>query len=302
MHAVQPMRKRPYSLISTIITQTLILYIIVLLPLIWFSRRLAKPLRELTAAAQRYLPGQSKMLVEAGPPDTRQLIAAFNAMQARVDAMLDEKDVMLGAIGHDLRTPLAALRVRVESVESDEEREQMVRGIEDIDRTLDDILSLARVGRAGEHLEPTDLAALVETIVSEFDDLGEPVSVTASARAVVPLRETMIRRALRNLISNAVKYGGKAELSVEQFADRLAVHIDDGGPGLPDAQIERMFEPFQRAEASRNRATGGSGLGLTLARAIARDHGGEVRLSNRAGGGLRASLILPLAGSDRASV
>jgi signal transduction histidine kinase len=214
-------------------------------------------------------------------------------MEARIRALLDEKDVMLGAIGHDLKTPLAALRVRIESVENEGERERMARTIEDIARTLDDILSLARVGRPTDPLEQTDLAALAASVVDEFEDMGEPVTLAESSRMPAPVRATWLRRALRNLIANAVRYGGKAEVSLALEGDSVVVAIEDEGPGIPDAEIAGMLEPFTRGETSRNRATGGAGLGLTIARAIAEQHGGRIVLANRPGGGLRAELRLP---------
>ncbi|HEY9091457.1 ATP-binding protein [Parasphingorhabdus sp.] len=279
-------------LIRSLLFQTAVIYLILLIPLIWLGRYISRPLKALTKAAENFKPGSSDPIEESGPPDTKQLTAAFNEMNARVGAMLDEKDVMLGAIGHDLRTPLAALRVRVESVEDDNERERMVAGIDDMDRTLDDILSLARLGRENETAEQTDISALIETVTDEFNDIGEDVSFARSGRITAKIRATLIRRALRNLIGNAVKYGKKAVISVDKDGDKLSIHIDDEGPGIPEDQIASMFDPFVRAEQSRNRETGGSGLGLTLARAIVRDHGGDVVLQNRAGGGLRASLIL----------
>lgn len=283
-------------LIRSLLFQTVVIYLILLVPLIWLGRYISRPLKKLTKAAEDFRPGSSELIEESGPPDTRQLTAAFNEMNARVGAMLDEKDVMLGAIGHDLRTPLAALRVRVESVEDDDERERMVAGIDDMDRTLDDILSLARLGRSRETAEQTDISALIETVTDEFNDIGADVSFARTGRITANIRATLIRRALRNLIGNAVKYGTQAVISVDKYGDKdgdkLVIHIDDNGPGIPEDQIASMFDPFVRAEQSRNRETGGSGLGLTLARAIVRDHGGDVVLQNRAEGGLRASLIL----------
>lgn len=287
-------RDRNPGLIRSLLFQTAIIYLILLIPLIWLGRYISRPLKALTKGAQNFKPGATELIKESGPPDTRQLIAAFNEMNGRVGAMLDEKDVMLGAIGHDLRTPLAALRVRVESVDDDGERERMIAGIDDMDRTLDDILSLARLGRSNESAEQTDISALIETVADEFTDMGGKVSFTRSSRIIANIRATLIRRALRNLIGNAVKYGKQAVVSVDKNGDKLVIHIDDEGPGIPEDQIAAMFEPFARAEISRNRETGGSGLGLTLARAIVRDHGGDVVLENREEGGLRASLILNL--------
>lgn len=287
-------RNRNPRLVQTLLFQTVVIYLILLIPLIWLGRNISRPLKALTKAAQDFKPGLSEPIAESGPPDTRQLIVAFNEMNGRVGAMLDEKDVMLGAIGHDLRTPLAALRVRVESVEDDNERERMVAGIDDMDRTLDDILSLARLGRSQETAEQTDISALIETVADEFTDMGEQVSFSRTGRITANIRATLIRRALRNLIGNAVTYGKQAVISVDKDGDKLVIHIDDEGPGIPEDQIAAMFEPFARAEISRNRATGGSGLGLTLARAIVRDHGGDILLHNRDEGGLRATLILNL--------
>ncbi|QJB68458.1 sensor histidine kinase [Parasphingorhabdus halotolerans] len=289
-------RDRNPQLIRNLIFQTVLLYLLLLIPLIVLGRFISKPLKALTQNARDFDPSKTANDVAAGgPPDVQHLIEAFNMMQSRVGAMLNEKDVMLGAIGHDLRTPLAALRVRVESVENVDDREKMIAGIEDIDQTLDDILSLARLGRSGSEAELTDVSALIETVVDEFVDMGKQVSFERRGRINAPLRTTLIRRALRNLISNAVKYGKSADIAVDKTEDKLVITVDDIGPGIPDDQMENMFEPFVRADASRNRASGGSGLGLTLARAIARGQGGDITLKNLEDGGLRASLIISIA-------
>ena len=281
----------PYIL-WRLLFQTVVLYLILLVPLILLGRYVSRPLKALTAGAENFQPDEANIVPEAGPPDVRRLIAAFNAMNVRVSGMLNEKDVMLGAIGHDLRTPLAALRVRVENVEDDRDREQMIAGIEDMDAMLDDILSLARIGRSGEVAEQTDIAALVETVVNEFVDIGDEVTFERGARVTAKLRPILIKRALRNLVENAVKYGGSATVSVEKSVDKLLIHVDDKGDGIAEEDIEKMFTPFARAEKSRNRKTGGSGLGLTLARAIAREHGGDIVIANKSSGGLRATLHL----------
>jgi signal transduction histidine kinase len=206
---------------------------------------------------------------------------------------------MLGAIGHDLKTPLSALRVRIESVEDDAERGKMAATIEDITRSLDDILSLARVGRPSDPLEQTELNALVGQIAEEFEDMGEAVSVEPDERLVLPLRATWVRRAIRNLVVNALRYGGAARIAIERTTGEVLIRIDDDGLGIPDDRIEAMLQPFTRGEPSRNSETGGAGLGLTLARAIAEQHGGGLTLTNRRGGdgavaGLTAILALPL--------
>ncbi|MEH6828897.1 sensor histidine kinase [Parasphingorhabdus sp.] len=287
-------RERTPLLVRTLLFQTITIYLLMLIPLILLGRYISRPLKSLTARAQSFQPGETEDLAEQGPPDTRELIRAFNDMSGRVTRMIDEKDVMLGAIGHDLRTPLAALRVRMENVEDEVERERMIAGIEDMDHMLDDILSLARLGRSTEQSDPVDIRSLIETVVDEFTDLGHQVRYQRGEKQIAAVRETLIRRALRNLIGNAILYGKAADISVEKSGMKLLIYVDDDGPGIPEARIESMFEPFLRGDASRNRATGGSGLGLTLARAIARDHGGDIILKNREHGGLRATLILPV--------
>nr|WP_202391994.1 ATP-binding protein [Qipengyuania vulgaris] len=258
-------------------------------------RRITGPLAQLTTRTEEFSrrPSQSEPMEPHGPEDVRRLIGAHNAMEARIGAMLAEKDVMLGAIGHDLKTPLAALRVRVESVENAAARERMIDSIEDITLTLDEILALARVGKSDAAPERTDLAALAASVVEEFEDMGETVELETQ-RIVAPIHLTWLKRGLRNLVSNALRYGGGACVSVLQEGDTAVLRVEDSGPGIPEDRIADMLEPFTRGEASRNRATGGAGLGLTLARAVAEQHGGELNLSNRPEGGLRAEFRLPL--------
>lgn len=284
-----------------LIVQTILLYLVLVGGLAWLLRRITRPLAALTAQVEQF-GGRLDTLERiepSGPADTRRLIEAHNAMEGRIAALLDEKDVMLGAIGHDLKTPLAALRVRIESVEDETERARMAASIEDITGTLDDILSLARVGRPCDPLERTDLAALTASVVEEYEDMGEPVTIGALDRVKLPIRATWLRRALRNLIGNALRYGETAQVSLREVAGEAVIAIADQGPGIPEQEIATMLEPFTRGEASRNRATGGAGLGLTLARAIAEQHGGSLHLSNIAGEngapkGLLAELHLPL--------
>ncbi|WP_188659417.1 HAMP domain-containing sensor histidine kinase [Sphingomonas metalli] len=292
-----PWPQNSRRLLLALLSQTLILYIIVLLPVLWIVRRLSRPLRDLRRAAERFSPGDAgPPLAVAGPDDVAALIEAFNALRRRVGAMLDEKDRMLGAIGHDLRTPLAALRVRVESVEDDNDRLRMADTIAEMNRTLDDILSLARLGRPSEPETEVDLAALVDAVVEDFRDLDAPVAFEEADRLRMRLRPALIRRAVRNLIENAVKYGEAAEVRIAAWTDRVAIVVADRGPGIPDDRLADVFDPFTRLETSRNRETGGIGLGLALARAIVREAGGDISLVNRAGGGLDATITLPRRG------
>jgi signal transduction histidine kinase len=299
----------PKQAFGVLIGQTILIYAFLGTILFLVLRRITRPLAQLTARVGDFskAPDRAVKLEETGPSDARRLIAAHNAMEARIAALLDEKDVMLGAIGHDLKTPLAALRVRIESVPDDAQRARMADSIEDITRTLDDILSLARIGRAnGDEFETVDITALADSVVEEFEDLGEPVEMAGNeaanqgraARVVAAIQVTWLKRALRNLVSNAVRYGGSARVSVRHEIGKsggvVVLSVEDDGPGIAEDRIADMLEPFTRGESSRNRSTGGAGLGLTLARAIAQAHGGKLVLTNRAQGGLRAELRLPL--------
>lgn len=284
-----------------VIVQTLILYLVLVGGMALLLRRITRPLAALTRRVESFGKQQAPAppLEPSGPEDTRRLIAAHNAMEARIAALLDEKDVMLGAIGHDLKTPLAALRVRIESIEDEAERARMASTIEDITRSLDDILSLARVGRANDPLERTELSALVASVVEEYEDMGDNVALGPTERIALPVRATWLRRAIRNLVDNALRYGGQARISLTRDKTHAIIRVTDKGPGIAEDQIAAMLEPFQRGESSRSRETGGAGLGLTLARAIAEQHGGTLVLANRIGDdgsidGLMAEIRLPL--------
>lgn len=283
-----------------LILQTLLIYLMLVGVVALVLRRITGPLRALTSRVEAFAANPvappAGLVEPQGPRDTRRLIAAHNRMEARIGAFLDEKDVMLGAIGHDLKTPLAALRVRIECVDDDAERAALSATINDITNTLDDILSLARVGRPSDPLETTELSALVASVVEEYEDMGENVVLGDTERIVLPLRATWLRRALRNLVGNALRYAGGGEVCVEKRGRQAIVRVVDEGPGIPEADIAFMLEPFQRGDPSRNRGTGGAGLGLTLARAIAEQHGGTLTIANRTDGkgGIMAELALPI--------
>ncbi len=289
-----PWSRNDSWLLWRLVAQTLVLYAVVLIPLLWAGRRISRPLQSLAHAARSFVPGEVDIPVaEGGPQDVRDTIIAFNALRLRVTAMLDEKDRMLGAIGHDLRTPLAALRVRIESVEDDTDREKMAETIAEMNSTLDDILSLARLGRPSEPPTEVDLAALVDAVVEDFRDLGSDVVFEEAERLRMRLRPGLMRRAVRNLIENALKYAGSAEVMVKASPRAVEIVVCDRGPGIPAERFEDVFDAFTRLETSRNRGTGGIGLGLALARSIVRDAGGDISLENRVGGGLVARITLP---------
>lgn len=288
-----PWPRTDRTLIWRLIAQTVIIYVLVLGAVYWIGRRIARPLAELGGAARAFTPADpGAPVAESGPEDVRSLITAFNALRLRVVAMLDEKDRMLGAIGHDLRTPLAALRVRIESVDDEADRVKMADTIDEMNRMLEDILSLARIGRGTEPPVDTELTALVDVVVEDFRDLGADVHFEPEGRVVQRVRSASMKRAVRNLIENAVKYAGAAEVTVVRDDRGACIAVEDRGPGIPAERLGDVFEPFTRIETSRNRDTGGIGLGLALARAIVNEAGGELTLTNREGGGLSAVIRL----------
>jgi signal transduction histidine kinase len=273
---------------------TLFLYLIVLGASAWIAARIARPLRDLTHAAERFQGRADPIVVEpSGPDDVRLAIEAFNAMNQRVVSLIDEKDHMLGAIGHDLRTPLASLRIRVESMEPEEDREAAIAKISEMTAMLEDILVLARSGRAREEQRKMDVTALVEAIGDDYQERGLPVTIVRSDRHVLEVQPTLLRRALCNLIDNAIAYGGSAALAVAPVTGGVEIRVSDNGPGIPTKDLQRVLQPFQRLEGSRNRATGGSGLGLAIAQSIAESHGGRLLLSAHHPTGLVAAIFLP---------
>jgi len=282
-------------LIARLAAATLLLYLFVLGAAIWGARSINRPLRDLTDAAQEFAGRQSPHpLKPRGPEDVREAMEAFNAMNARIVSLLDEKDYLLGAIGHDLRTPLASLRIRIESMEPAEEREAAIDKVEEMAILLDDILVLARTGRARGDLRPVDLSALVEVLADEYLELGKPVCFIPSPRLIAQVAPELLRRALRNLIDNAVAYAGSAQLEVLRHGDLAFIEVRDNGPGILPEERERMFAPFQRLETSRSRDTGGTGLGLAIARSITENHGGSLVLTSNESNGLIARLSLPI--------
>jgi signal transduction histidine kinase len=273
---------------------TLLLYLFVVSAAVLIALRLARPLGDLTRAAEAFRGRNAPIAVEPrGPTDLRNAILAFNAMNRRVVDLLEEKDRTLGAIGHDLRTPLASLRIRAESVKPEEDRERMIATVEEMTATLEDILTLARVGRSREQFEQADVSALVASVAEEYRELGATVAFTNDGPHVLDIQPNLLRRAVRNLIDNAIKYAGAAEIAVQGGGDGTSIAVLDRGPGLDPGELDRVAGAFYRAEPSRNRETGGAGLGLSIAQAIADAHGGTLRLANRDGGGLAATIVLP---------
>ena len=257
------------------------------------ARRVVQPLSELTTAAAKVAGGSgTPHVAEQGPDDVRNAAVAFNAMAAKVTRTLESQRHLLSAVGHDLRTPLTAMRINLEFVDDDELREGLMRNLEELQVLTEQVLSAAK-GAGGEKSRQVDLSALVESLCADLDEMGEPVSWVNHSPAPIACRPNEIKRAVRNLVENAVAYGHKAQVRISDTSEGYEVLVEDEGPGIPENDRQRVFEPFVRLESSRNEETGGTGLGLTLVKAIAEGHGGAVQLENRPGGGLRARMTLP---------
>jgi signal transduction histidine kinase len=225
-----------------------------------------------------------------------QAAAAFNTMQARIRRFVDDRTAMLAAIGHDLRTPITRMRLRAEFVEDEGLRAKMLADLAEMEAMVAATLAFARDDAAAETAVPLDLAALVRTVADEANDLagGEVVTVAGPSHLTLRARPVALKRALANLVGNAVAYAGSCRVTLGQpEAGTVRITIEDDGPGIPEAELERVFQPFHRVERSRSRETGGAGLGLPIARTILRGHGGDVTLANRRGGGLVATVTLP---------
>jgi signal transduction histidine kinase len=268
--------------------------IIILAVSVWVVRRVTAPLASLSTAAERLGNDLNALpMPETGTIETRQASRAFNTMQARLRSLIENRTRMLAAISHDLRTPLTLLRLRAENVENATEREKMLATIAEMDAMVTTTLAFARDEATAETRRPTDITALVQSIVDDMADTGLPVRMESADPIVYDCRPTALKRALRNLIDNAVKYGKKASVAIKPTAKSIEITIDDEGPGIPEQELSRVFEPFYRVEKSRSPETGGVGMGLAIALSAMQAHGGELILSNRSAGGLRASIVLP---------
>jgi signal transduction histidine kinase len=276
-----------------------IMAIIILAVSVWAVRRVTAPLAGLAAAADRLGRDVSAPpLPEVGTVETRQAARAFNEMQRRLRTLVDNRTRLLAAISHDLRTPLTILRLRAETVEDDQERERMLATISEMDAMIGTALLFARDEGASEPRKQVDLTALVQGVVDQMSGAGFPVRMRAGPPILYECQPGGLKRAVRNLLDNAVKYGKSGSVELKLAARSIEIDIDDGGPGIPEDELARVLEPFYRLEESRSRETGGVGLGLAIARAIAQAHGGTVTLGNRPHGGLRAKIVLPRAVSS----
>jgi signal transduction histidine kinase len=219
---------------------------------------------------------------------------AFNRMQERLRRLIESRTQMLAALSHDLRTPLTLLRLRTEEVADADERDKMLATIGEMDEMIGTTLAFARDEVHAEPRRKVDIAALLASVVDDMADAGLPVTMTPAAPLIHDCQPGALKRALTNLLDNAVKYGKRAQAAIATVGNAIEIAIDDDGPGIPEAELARVFQPFYRVEDSRSRDTGGTGLGLAIAQSIVQAHGGELTLANRTGGGLRACIRLPV--------
>jgi signal transduction histidine kinase len=258
------------------------------------ARNITRPLSELAHAVDSF--GRDTRAVpqlpERGARELRDAARAFNTMQDRLHRYLDSRTRVLAAMSHDLKTPLTRLRLQVETLEDPPMQARIGRELDEMESMVREALALFRGLDDGELASALDVATLLAQIRDEFGDMGETVTITGHALRPLTAKPQALKRCLTNLIDNAVKFGTRADIHIEDGAD-LVIRVRDRGPGIPAEELERVFEPFYRLESSRNRDSGGTGLGLSIARDIAQAHGGSLQLSNLPGGGLEAALRLP---------
>ena len=272
-----------------------VMALIILAVSIWAVRRVTAPLGTIAEAAERL--GKditAKPLAEIGTVEMRQAATAFNGMQARLRRFVEDRTRMLAAISHDLRTPLTSLRLRAEDVENAGERERMLAAIDEMTVMVEATLAFARDEAAAAPRRKIDVTALVASIVDDMASDGRAVTMAAAPSVICECEPGALKRALSNLIDNAVKYGKIAHVSIQALPGTIDIAIDDEGPGIPPEELTRVFQPFYRLEESRSRDTGGIGLGLAIALSVVQAHGGEIALANRPDGGLRATVSLPV--------
>lgn len=281
------------SLLSPLLLSVAVASLALIAVAIWLAYRFSGPLQRLSEASTAMALGRTVAAVpETGPFVLRSAAGAFNTMSRRLMATLENQRVLLASIAHDLRTPITSLKIKSEFIEDAELRERIAASLDELQATTEAALEAARTGMGEEPAREVDVAALVEAMCADLADMGGDVTYAEGSPARAVCRPNEIKRATRNLVQNALRYAKRARVAVRPDRGQVTITVDDDGPGLAPEEIERVFEPFVRGEASRNRETGGLGLGLTLARAIARGHGGDVTLVNRDGGGLRATLTL----------
>jgi signal transduction histidine kinase len=284
----------PFWSFRAVLSMAVMLLAVVILAAI-IVRRMTEPLATFAQAAERLGTNvNAPPIPERGPAEVRLAVRAFNDMQARVGRFVADRTQMLAAISHDLGTPITRLRLRAEFVEDEEQRRKMLADLEAMEKMVASALAFARDDTAREPHVMVDLGSLLQRVCDDIADAGYEVNLDVGNHTLpYGCRPAALRRALTNLVDNAVKYGHRARVALREDDGAVVITIDDDGPGIPEDRKEDAFKPFQRLETSRSVETGGTGLGLTVARTIIRAHGGDVALSNRSEGGLRAEIRLP---------
>jgi signal transduction histidine kinase len=278
--------------LATWLAMTIVLGVLLSL---FVARRVAKPLSDLAIAVEQ-LGGQGDTApIDAnGPLEVQRAIEAFNRMQARLRRFNDDRTRMIAAMSHDLRSPLTRLRLRTELVDGHDQQSKMLAEIDMMGAMIDSMLAFARDDTKREPRSLVDLSALVEGICENAADVGDAVTYSGPRDVNILCRPAALRRAISNIVDNAIKYGNKAALVLSCEANVVRIVIDDEGPGIPQSERDRVFEPFYRIENARSPDQAGVGLGLSVARSIILEHGGEISLGSSAGGGLSVKLEFPI--------
>mgnify|MGYP002700324191 FL=1 len=267
--------------------------VLVLLVVFFQIRKITRPLSSLAKAANDLGRGRAvEPLLEEGPSDVRETVAAFNRMNDRLQRFVSDRTRMLAALSHDLRTPMTSMRLRLELMAESDEKQRLLESLEEMQQMSEATLAFVRQSGDVEATRSVDLTALVDSLSEDLQDLGMAIQCDSLDSVVMALRPVSIKRALRNLMENAVHYGDEAKVSLSATTTQALITIVDQGPGIAEQQMDSVFEPFVRLEQSRNRQTGGIGLGLSIARQIIRSHGGEVVLVNLQPG-LKVVVSLP---------
>ena len=267
--------------------------VLLTLTLLLAVRRILQPMNELSLAAHAFGRGEKVRVPEKGPEDVREVTRAFNQMQDQVGRAQEDRARLLAALAHDLRTPITSMRLRVEMLPEGEDRDRLLDSLREMQHLAEATLDFIR-GTTTEQHRRYDLATLLDSLCGDLQEMGLAVHCDDSPRCVLQGQPEAVKRALRNLIENAVNYGDQAEVTLATTDTEAVVTIVDQGPGIPEPERERVFEPFYRLEQSRNRETGGAGLGLAIARTLIRGMGGDIRLGAGPGGqGLQVSVTLP---------
>ncbi len=258
------------------------------------SRQLIAPLRQLSQGARRFSADiHTVALPVTGPEEVRQAAQSFNKMQERIQRFVEERMQLVAAISHDLRTPLTRLRLRVELISDEQQKNKALNDIDDMSAMIQSTLSFIREDSAKESAVKTDVATLIRSICDDTSDIFGPARYTGPDYCVLVCRPIAIKRAITNLIENAVKYGSRAEVELIEQNNEIKITILDQGPGIPEAELKNVFIPFYRVEKSRNRGTGGVGLGLSVARTLIQAHCGSIKLKNKFKNGLFIEISLP---------